>query len=187
LINVLVNSPEGTYFLKSVDASSEQHDATMLADLLQKRIEAIGKDKVVQIVTDNGANYKAAGKLLMERIPTLFWSPCAAHCLDLMLEDIGKLKEFRKPIAQAKRVTTFIYRHGRLLSAMREKTGGMDLVRLAATRFATSFLTLKSLYKHRDALRALFVSDAWITVKLSRTEAGRKFVTLFSLRSFGTQ
>jgi hypothetical protein len=33
LINFLVNSPEGTYFLESVDASSEVHSATMLADL----------------------------------------------------------------------------------------------------------------------------------------------------------
>jgi hypothetical protein len=172
LINFLVNSPEGTYFLESVDASSEVHDAYMLADLLEKRIEEIGKDKVVQVVTDNGANYKAAGKLLMERIPSLFWSPCAAHCLDLMLEDIGKLKEFKKPITRARRVTTFIYRHGRILSAMREKTGGADLVRPAATRFATSFLTLKSLHKHRDALKALFVSEAWTSNKLAKTSAG---------------
>jgi len=83
----------------------------------------------------------------MERIPTLYWSPCAAHYLDLMLEEIGNLKEFKKPIARAKRVTTFIYKHGRILSLMREKTGA-DPVRPAATQFATSFLTLKSLYKH---------------------------------------
>lgn len=172
LINFLVNSPEGTYFLESVDASSEVHDAYMLADLLEKKVDEIGRDKVVQVVTDNGANYKAAGKLLMERIPTLFWSPCAAHCLDLMLEDIGNLKEFKKPIARARRVTTFIYRHGRILAAMREKTGGADLVRPAATRFATSFLTLKSLYKHKDALKALFASTAWTDNRLSKTSAG---------------
>ncbi|KAM0877319.1 hypothetical protein ACQ4PT_035579 [Festuca glaucescens] len=75
LINFLVNSPEGTYFLESIDASSECQDAHMLADLLEKRIEDVGKENVVQVVTDNGANYKAAGKLLMERIPTLYWSP----------------------------------------------------------------------------------------------------------------
>ncbi|XP_039809698.1 uncharacterized protein LOC120673078 [Panicum virgatum] len=143
----------------------------MLADLLEKRIEEIGKEKVVQVITDNGANYKAAGKHLMERIPSLFWSPCAAHCLDLMLEDIGGLKEFKKPIARARRVTTFIYRHGRILSAMREKTGGSDLVRPAATRFATAFLTLKSLHKHRDSLKSLFVSEAWTGNKLAKTKA----------------
>ncbi|XP_047051532.1 uncharacterized protein LOC124656926 [Lolium rigidum] len=91
----------GTYFLESVDASIECQDARMIADLLEKRIEGVGKENVVQVVTDNGANYKAAGKILMERIPTLYWSPCACHCSDLMLEDIGKLKAFKKPIARA--------------------------------------------------------------------------------------
>jgi hypothetical protein len=40
---------------------------------------------------------------------------------------------------------------------MREKIGGRDLVRPADTRFATSVLTLESLYKHKDALRQLCV------------------------------
>jgi hypothetical protein len=78
LINFLDNSPEGIYFLESLDASSEQYNDTMLADLLEKRIDKVGRDKVVQVVTDNDANYKAVGKLLMDRIPTLFWSPCVA-------------------------------------------------------------------------------------------------------------
>ncbi|CAD6334361.1 unnamed protein product [Miscanthus lutarioriparius] len=134
----------------------------LLQECVKEKIEDIVRDNVVQVVTDNGANYKAAGKILMDRIPTLFWSPCAAHCLDLMLEEIGNLKAFKKPIARAKRVTNFIYRHGRLLSAMRAQTGGTDLVRTAKTRFATSFLTLKSLYKNKDALKSLFVSEAWI-------------------------
>ncbi|KAM0895204.1 hypothetical protein ACQ4PT_023976 [Festuca glaucescens] len=172
LINFLVNSPEGTYFLESIDASSECQDAHMLADLLENRIEDVGKENVVQVVTDNGANYKAAGKLLMERIPTLYWSPCACHCLDLMLEDIGKLKAFKKPIARGRRVTTFIYRHGRILSLMRKATGGMDLVRPAATRFATTFLSLKSLVKHKQALRSLFTCQAWTGNKLAKTQAG---------------
>lgn len=172
LINFLVNSPEGTYFLESVDASSECQDARMIADLLEKRIVDVGVNNVVQVVTDNGANYKAAGKLLMERIPTLYWSPCACHCLDLMLEDIGKLKAFKKPIARARRVTNFIYRHGRILSLMRKATGGNDLVRPAATRFATSFLALKSLVKHKAALRILFTSQGWTGNKLAKTQAG---------------
>ncbi|XP_019193058.1 PREDICTED: uncharacterized protein LOC109187328 [Ipomoea nil] len=157
LINFLVNSPEGTFFLESVDASSESHDATMLAALLEKKVEEIGKENVVQIVTDNEVNYKAAGRLLEGRIPTLFWTPCATHCLDLMLEDIGKLAEFKSNIASGRHITTFIYRHGRILNAMREQTGGKDLVRVGATRFVTTFLTLQNLYKHKNALRKLFV------------------------------
>ncbi|WOH04149.1 hypothetical protein DCAR_0623557 [Daucus carota subsp. sativus] len=143
LINFLVNSPEGTFFLKSVDVSSEIQDAVMLANLFEKQIDEIGRDIVVQVVTDNGANFKAAGGLLCRRIPTLYWTPCAAHCLDLMLEDIAKLKEFDSTITHGRNITTFVYRQGRLLSAMREKTLGIDLVRTAATRFATAFLTLQ--------------------------------------------
>jgi len=30
------------------------------------------------------------GKLLMAKRPNLYWTSCAAHCLDLILEDIGK-------------------------------------------------------------------------------------------------
>ena len=49
----------------------------------------MGPENVVQIVTDNGSNYKSAGKKLMRKY-NLYWTPCAAHCLDLMFEDLGK-------------------------------------------------------------------------------------------------
>ncbi|XP_051118113.1 uncharacterized protein LOC127242576 [Andrographis paniculata] len=187
LINFLVNSPEGTFFLESIDASAESHDARILADLLEKKVEEIGKEYVVQIVTDNGANYKAAGRLLEQRIPGLFWTPCAAHCIDLMLEDIGKMNEFKPYIQKARDVTTFIYRHGRILSAMREKTNGRDPVRPATTRFATAFLTLQSLNKHRNELRRLFVSDDWSDNKLSKTSKGKKVMETILSSKFWDQ
>ena len=84
LINFLANSPAGTYFIGSIDASSEIANANMLADLLEKQIIKVGKEHVVQVITDNGANFKAAGRILMDKIPHLFWTPCAAHCLDLL-------------------------------------------------------------------------------------------------------
>jgi len=158
LINFLANNPTGTFFLGSVDASSEIANAPMLADLLEKQIHKVGKEHVVQIVSDNGANFKAVGRLLMERIPHLFWTPCAAHCLDLLLEDIGKIKEFSTCINMAMKVTRFVYKHGLVLDLMRDKIGG-DLVRSGVTRFATSFLTLASLHKHSRTLRGLVISD----------------------------
>ncbi|WVZ78409.1 hypothetical protein U9M48_026122, partial [Paspalum notatum var. saurae] len=172
LINFLANSPAGTFFLGSVNASREIANANMLADLLGKHIDLVGKEHVVQLVTDNGSNYKAAGRILMERIPTLFWTPCAAHCLDLMLEDIAKIPEFSSCINLAKKVSRFIYKHLRVLDLMREKIGG-DLVRAAVTRFATSFLTLASMHRHRQGLRSLFVSDEWHQNSLSKSPEGQ--------------
>lgn len=40
---------------------------------------------------DNVANYVAVGKLLMLGYSTLVWTPCAAHCIDLILEDTRKI------------------------------------------------------------------------------------------------
>ncbi|GKB16387.1 uncharacterized protein Tco_0850310 [Tanacetum coccineum] len=72
-------------------ASSYMHTADKLFDLLDDFIEEIREANVVQVVTDNGANYVAAGKLLEVKRPNLYWTPCAAHCIDLMLEEVAKL------------------------------------------------------------------------------------------------
>jgi len=71
-------------------------------------------------------------------------------------------------------ITTFHLSTWKILSSMREKTGGADLVRPAATRFATAFLTLKSLYKHKDALKSLFLSEAWTKNRLAQTKSGEE-------------
>lgn len=44
----------------------------------------------MQVVTDNAANYKVVGEMLMEKMKRLYWTPCDAHCIDLMLEDLEK-------------------------------------------------------------------------------------------------
>jgi hypothetical protein len=56
---------------------------------------------------------------------------------------------------------------------MREKLGG-DLVRPGVTRFATSFLTLESMYKHKSRLQGLFVSDEWNKSKFALVKEGEQ-------------
>ncbi|XLR66738.1 hypothetical protein S83_017410 [Arachis hypogaea] len=38
----------------------------------------------------DAANYKAVGERMMETRESLYWTPCAAHCIDLILEDFEK-------------------------------------------------------------------------------------------------
>ena len=90
IINFLVYSTHGTIFLKSVDATNEFQSGEYICGLMNEVVESIGENRVVQVVTDNGANYKATGQLLMQARKHLFWTPCAAHCIDLILEDISK-------------------------------------------------------------------------------------------------
>ena len=133
LINFLVQCPKGTMFIKSVDASAQVKEAALLCELLDGVLQEIGVDNVVQIITDNAANYVAAGRLLMERHPSLFWSPCAAHCIDLMLEDVGKIPFIKEVVDQARSITKFIYNHAWVLSLMRRCTRNRELLRPGIT------------------------------------------------------
>jgi hypothetical protein len=58
---------------------------------------------------DNAANYVVVGTMLMQRYPSLYWRPCAAHCIDLMLEDMGKLSWIEEIIDSTRSVTIYLY------------------------------------------------------------------------------
>ena len=49
-------------FIRSVDASAHIKDATLLCELLDGFIQEIGRQNVVQVITDNTANYVVAGR-----------------------------------------------------------------------------------------------------------------------------
>ena len=123
-------------FLKSIDASDQVKNAKNLCSMLDEVVIEVGVANVIQIVTDNAAAYVAAGRLLMERHPTLFWSPCVAHCLDLLLEDLGKLSWVEKVVEDGRNIAKYIYNHTRVLSLIREHTSAKDLVQVGVTRFA---------------------------------------------------
>ncbi|XP_019430825.1 PREDICTED: uncharacterized protein LOC109338134 [Lupinus angustifolius] len=157
LINFLVYCPRGTVFIKSVDASQYSKTADLLYKLFREIILFVGPENIVQIVTDNAANYVAAGRLLEAEFPKLYWSPCAAHCINLMLQDIGKL-DVVEVVSQASNITKYIYNHCYALYLMRKHTGGTEILRPASTRFATNFIALQSILVQKDTLRAMVTS-----------------------------
>ncbi|XP_058785191.1 uncharacterized protein LOC131660077 [Vicia villosa] len=176
LINFLVYCPKGTIFIKSVDASGASKTAETLFKLFKEVVLYVGQENVVQVVTDNAANYVAAGKLLEREFPKLFWSPCAAHCINLMLQDMGKLEEVSETVSQASKITKYIYNHCFALYLMRQHTGGREILRPAPTRFATNFIALQSILSHKDALRAMVTSKEWTTTTYSKDVKAKQFV-----------
>ncbi|XP_057858906.2 uncharacterized protein LOC131067771 [Cryptomeria japonica] len=119
IINFLVACKENVVFLKSVDASSKVKNAETLAGMLEHVVMKVGVENVVQIITDNATAYVSAGRILQERHPTLFWTPCATHVLDLLLDDIGKLEWVTPVVEDARRITKYIYNHPWVLNLMR--------------------------------------------------------------------
>ncbi|RVW98236.1 hypothetical protein CK203_031867 [Vitis vinifera] len=93
---ILKEESAGTWFMKSIDAFDTIKNGELMFKYLDEVVEEIGEENVVQVITDNASNYVNVGMRLMEKRSRLWWTPCAAHCIDLMLEDIGKLNVHRK-------------------------------------------------------------------------------------------
>ncbi|XP_061958962.1 uncharacterized protein LOC133680161 [Populus nigra] len=176
LINFLVYCPKGTVFLKTVDVSDVSKTARLLYQLFREVVLYVGVENIVHMVTDNAANYVAAGRLLMEEFPSILWSPCAAHCINLILQDIGKLQSVCCVVEHASGITKYIYNHCYPLYLMRKFTRGKEILRPAPTRFATNFIALQSILAHKDELRAMVTSREWVSSAYAKDIQGKNFV-----------
>ncbi|XP_015960985.1 uncharacterized protein LOC107484947 [Arachis duranensis] len=121
LINFLVYCSAGMSFVNSVDTSDMIKTADTLFKLFAEVIEWVGSSNIVHVVTDNAANYVSAGKLIHENYPNIFWSPCAAHCINLILKDIASLPHIADLASRASKVTVFVYNHMIFLSWLRKR------------------------------------------------------------------
>ena len=66
----------------------------------------------MQVITNNASNYVLVGKMLESKYNTIFWTPCATHCIDLIYEDIGKIPRIAKTLERAIQLIGYIYNQG---------------------------------------------------------------------------
>lgn len=184
LLNFAVHCPEGTTFFKSLDASNILYSADALYELLKQVVEEVGVGHVLQVITNSEEKYNIAGKRLMDTFPTLYWSPCAVHCIELVLEDFGRLEWINSTIEQAKCVTRYVYKHAAILNMMRRYTFGIDIVRPGISLFATNFMTLKQMADLKLNLQSMVTSQEWMGSPYSKTEEGLKLLDTLTNRSF---
>ncbi|RVW72366.1 hypothetical protein CK203_056256 [Vitis vinifera] len=138
LVNFLVNCSKGTMFMQSINDSSMIKKGENMFELLDKWIKQVGEENVIQVITDNHSSYVMTWRLLELKRWHLYWTPCVAHCLDLMLEDIGKLPNIKRTLERAISLNEYIYNRSGLLNMMKQFTGQRELLRPAKTRFAVS-------------------------------------------------
>ncbi|XP_039128907.1 uncharacterized protein LOC120265048 [Dioscorea cayenensis subsp. rotundata] len=131
LINFLVYSPKGVSFIKSVDALGFITNAETLCNLFSEIIEMVGPKNVVHMVTNNGANYKAAGRKITENLAIL-----------------------------ASKITVFIYNHKWVLNWLRNQPNWTEIIRPGATRFATTFIALQMVKIMGPLIRLLRICDS---------------------------
>jgi hypothetical protein len=90
LLNVMFACLNGDIFIGSID-TREWKESHYICNALIKYIETIRVNNIVQICTYNASNMKNAIDLLICHFPSIYFQGFVTHCLDLLLEDWGKI------------------------------------------------------------------------------------------------
>ncbi|RVW17451.1 hypothetical protein CK203_085497 [Vitis vinifera] len=159
IINFMIYYDKSMIYHSSVNTTNIPKTTDYIFSLMDKVVKEVGEENVVQVVTDNEASFKAVDMLLMEKRKHLFWFPCAAHCIDLMLEDIASMKQIKETLDQAKMITKFIYNSLKVVNLMKVFTKDRDLLRPRITRFATEFILLESLIRYEADLTRMCTTN----------------------------
>ena len=164
LVNVMWCSPDSCIFLSSHSAEGEVKDATWLAKVLGERIEEVGPENVVLVVTDNAAVCVKAGKELEDKYPHIMWVGCVAHGLDLLIKDICKLPWADAAVSLCRSIVKFIKKHDKTRQLFLVHSP-LQLLLPGDTRFATAILTLERLIKVKAALVLTVKDPEWTKFK----------------------
>ncbi|KAL7168345.1 hypothetical protein ACSBR2_038729 [Camellia fascicularis] len=138
LINIMAASVGGAMFVKAIDASGNIKDVDYVANIFLSVIEEIGKQNIVQIVTDNGSNFKAAGLTIENKYPHIFWTPCVVHSLNLALKMNHSLP-----------------------NAILKSYSNLELLRVTETRFASHIVMAKRLKEVKPTLEKMVMDAGW--------------------------
>ncbi|XP_031255104.1 uncharacterized protein LOC116113089 [Pistacia vera] len=149
LINFMVYCPKGVRFVKSIDASDVVKDVGTLLKMFEEVALWVGPNSIVHFVSNNGSNYKAARRMLSKKYLSITWSPCVAHSINLVLKDIVEMDHIVYLARRASEVTKFIYNHTFLIAWLRKRQGWKEIVCPGATRFATTFIAMRSIHEHK--------------------------------------
>ncbi|CAN1762559.1 hypothetical protein LINPERHAP1_LOCUS8430 [Linum perenne] len=167
--------------LKERDEEKEKHGCSIMTDAWTD----MKRRSIMNIVTHcaEGTSFikskhtsgsaHTTNALLLTKRPNIFWSFCATHTINLMLQGIGNLPRFKKVLDQAKGFTIFIYSHHRTLECMRSFTKKREIVQPGVSRFASQYLTLHSMMEKKGDLRRMAVDKKWDDLKYVHTKKGK--------------
>ena len=151
IINVVLVCGGEVEFLEARDCSGKVKDGEFLAKEIIIPAVMGRKDpfSVVQIVMDNAT--RSAWPIIEKECPWVVCTPCWPHCLDLLLEDIGKLPFFRLLFKDVNRIRMFLRNKGMALHVYRTYATHA-IASPGATRFRSLLIMLSSLLRMKDAV-----------------------------------
>lgn len=185
LLNVLQCGTKGDVFLGTIDTTGNHKDHVYVAAQIQPFVEKVGRHNVVQVCTDNAPVMASAARDLIRANPDLYFQGCAAHCLDLLLEDWGKEEWVKKLVKKARHICVFVKNHHASQAIFRRLSPNLSLRLPVETRFATNFIMIERLLQVRNALERMVVDEDWPTLMRDmRRRSATAYMKGSAVRSF---
>lgn len=114
------------------------------------------------------------GQLLEVTYPKIRWTPCASHCLDLLMEDLGKIAWVDRIFSTAKSMVSFLTKRPKVLSIFRAHSD-LEVLKPSTTRFAYMYIVLERLVRVCRGLMRTVVSREWVNMPEHREAKYRTF------------
>ncbi|GBG72286.1 hypothetical protein CBR_g11214 [Chara braunii] len=163
LCNYLVGTMRGATYV-ATDVMRGKKDAAALAQAWLRRLKSldIKLADITTFVTDSASSKVSAMEVFQkdESVKHIFWIPCVAHVMDLILEDIGDIEWVTTRIAQARVVTKFFKRHSHAREVLQSFLTAALLLP-AETRFGTHVIMMRRLLKLQSHLMRVVIDDRW--------------------------
>ncbi|XP_020702031.2 uncharacterized protein LOC110113696 [Dendrobium catenatum] len=173
LINFMAITENYPMFIKAVNCEGEYKDKFFIANLIKEVIVMIGPSNIVQVITDNAPVCRAAGLLVEQSYPHIFWTPCVVHTLNLALKNIcaAKNTEANEIIYaechwitvvadDAVLIRNFIMNHSMRLSMFNDFSH-LRMLAVAETHFASVIIMLRRFKQIKNALQSMVISEKW--------------------------
>jgi len=144
---------------------------------MRDAIMEIRPNNVVQIIIENAVVCKAMDMLIELECPSIYWTPCVLHTLNLALKNIFAAKSAKRKnvvydqcywisqiIDDATFIRNFIIGHFiRIL--MFNSFNSLKVLSVAPIRFASTIIMLKRFRSLKKGLPDMVISDEWSSYK----------------------
>ena len=148
-----------------MEPKCESETAAYISNQTISVIRKVGPHKVYVVVSDNAPNMQAAWELITLEFPHISCVGCGAHCVDLLIEDIMKLKSLFKIFKMGKIIVKTLKKvipkaHFKKWQEEQQKRTGKNCITLkipSETRFAGVVIFLNALILNKDPIQQTVV------------------------------
>ncbi|GBG62972.1 hypothetical protein CBR_g34672 [Chara braunii] len=158
------------------DVSEGDKDSAVVIAGWKRFFREWGVEKITAICTNSFAGNTSAARMLREdpEFTQIYWIHCTAHCMDLLMHDIGKKEWADEIITKANKIVNFFRIHRWPRSQLRTQLLKYPdlkctcLLRPAQTRFGTNYVMLQRLEVCERAIVRIITGHGWETMMWQR-------------------